>query len=304
MQAIIVFLFTLLFSLTSYADQLIIEPDMGREPLVQAIQHAHYSIKLVMYGFTDRQLLESLLEQKAKGRTVAILLEQTPYKAEDENIKTIETLKEHHINWQGSIPPLKLIHQKTLLIDDQEAIVMTLNFTHSAFKNDRNFALIIDDPKRVKEIDDTFSADWNHHAIHHTSSDVIWSPDNSRAQLMKLISQAHDTIDIYAQDLNDYRIIGSLAKAARKGVNVKIITSANLRAGKLNYLTRAGVKIHRNEQHYIHAKVFIIDQQKAVVGSINLTSASLDDNRELSVVTEDTNVIKQLLTVFDKDWTS
>ena len=54
----------------------------------------------------------------------------------------------------------------------------------------------------------------------------------------------------------------------------------------------------------IHAKVFIIDNEKAVIGSINLTRASLDDNRELAVITEDPTVLKQLIHTFDQDWKS
>ncbi|SRR5579883_581740 len=292
----------LVFSFPAFADQLIVEPDMGREPIFKAIQQANYSIDLVMYGLTDRQLLASLLQQKSKGLTVKIILEQTPYKAEGENTRAINAFHQYHIDWQGDIPRFKLIHQKTLIIDDKEAIVMTFNFTHSAFQHDRNFGLIIDNPKQVKEIANTFSADWNHQVIHHSGTDLIWSPDNSREQLSNLLSHAKESIDMYAQDIKDYRLIGSLAKAARKGIKVNILTSTNLQSKQFDYLRRAGVNIRHSEPYYIHAKVFIIDQQKAILGSINLTSASLDENRELSIITRDKSIIQQLLSVFANDW--
>lgn len=292
----------LFFILPAWADQLIIEPDRGREPLLQAIQTAKHSIKLVMYGFTDDILLQALIQKKMKGQTVNIILEESPYKAENENKKTIAQLNAHHMAWQGSLSPPRLVHQKTLLIDGRKAIIMTFNFTRSAFKNDRNFGLIIEDPKRVRLIESLFSADWNHTPTQHLAPDLIISPDNSREALLTLINHAKQAIRIYAQDINDYKIVGALAKAAQRGIHVEILTSKKIRKKQANYLARAGVNVKFSYLYYIHAKVLIIDNQKAVIGSINLTKASLDNNRELSVISEDPTVIQQLNATFNNDW--
>ena len=126
---------------------------MGRKPILDAINDAHYSLQLVMYGLTDETLLNAILQQQSKGRAVKVILENAPYKMENENTKTIGELTAHHIDWQGTIPPFRLIHQKTLLIDKHKAIVMTFNFTHATFKKERNFALVIDNPETVREIE-------------------------------------------------------------------------------------------------------------------------------------------------------
>jgi len=291
-----------LFALPVWADQLIIEPDMGREPILSAIQHARHSIKLVMYGLTDDSLINALIKQKQLGRTLNIILEQAPYNANDENAKAIGLLNANSVNWKGTVPPYKLIHQKTLLIDGKEAIVMTFNFTRSTFKKERNFALIVDNPKIVRDIDAIFAADWNHVPSSVQSSSVIASPDNSRDVLLRLIRQAKKSIHVYAQSLNDYAISGALAKAAHKGVDVQVLTSAKLREKQANYLQQAGINIHYSQHYYIHAKVMIIDNQKAVLGSINFTKNSLDHNRELAVVTNDETVINLLNQTFSHDW--
>ncbi len=296
--------FLLSATFSARADQLIIEPDMGREPILHAIQDAKHSIYLVMYGWTDQALLEAIIRKKQQGNTVNIILESTPYKTESENTHTISELNNHHIAWQGHIPPFRLIHQKTLLLDNHQAIVMTFNFTHAAFKNQRNFALVIDDPQKVKQIQAIFSADWNHVTVHNSSPDLILSPDDSRQKIIALIMQAKQSIQIYAQHVSDYKIIGALAKAARKGVRVQLLTSTPLREKQEAYLTRAGVTIHYSKKFIIHAKVFNIDDQLAFLGSINLTRASLDKNRELSVLTHDPSVIKQLNATFQHDWDS
>lgn len=296
------FLISFLFFYTTFAwaDQLIIEPDMGRAPIINAIKDTRYSIDLVIYGFTDQQILKALLKHGSKS--LKIILEQTPYRANDENLKTIHALNDMDVKWHGSVPPFRLIHQKTLLLDDRKAIVMTFNFTQSTFKNQRNFALVIDDPKRVKAIQAIFDADWNHKSIQTNCSDLIVSPDHSREKLIDLIKQAKQSIQIYAQTLNDYKIVGTIAKAAHKGIKVEVLTSASMRSKQFEYLARAGVSIHQSRGLYIHAKVMIIDNKLAIIGSTNLTRPSFEDNRELSVVTYDNNVIRQLNNTFKSDW--
>lgn len=287
-----------------WPDQLIIEPDMGRQPLLNAINKAHHSLQLVMYGWTDTTLLDAIIQKKNAGQTINIILEESPYKAANENNKTITVLNTHHIEWRNHIPPFRLIHQKTLLIDGQKAIIMTFNFTHSTFKNERNFALMIDDDKRVQAIKTLFSADWNRIPYLNTTPNVIVSPDDSRNKLMSLIHQAKLSIQIYAQNINDYKIVGALAKAAKQGIHVQVLTSTHLRQKQSDYLARSGVTIRYSRDLIIHAKVLIIDRQKAVLGSINLTRASLDDNRELAVISEDPTVLKQLSDTFTHDWES
>lgn len=286
------------------ADQLIIEPEMGRKPVVQLIDQAKHTIDLVMYGFTDQTLLDAIIRKHAQGKSVKVILEDAPYKTETENNKTIKQLAYHDIAWHGKIPPFKLIHQKTLLIDGRTALVMTFNFTHSAFKNDRNFGLIMDDPKRVREIEKVFSADWQHQPIDAAGDDLIWSPDNSRAKLITHINKARSHLNIYAQSMSDYKLVGALANAARRGVTIRLLTSKLPREKQRQYLTRAGVVIQQSKSRYIHAKVFIIDNEEAILGSINMTRASLDDNRELSVITHDPHVIQSLKKTFDHDWQS
>jgi len=285
-----------------FADQLIIEPEMGRAPILNAINNTRYSLHLVMYGFTDDAILNALINQHDRGKNVQIILEEAPYKAGKENVKAINAFTKHGLNWQGTIPSIRLIHQKTLVIDADKALVMTFNFTNSTFKQTRNFALVLEDPRLVREIEEHFSADWNHQVSlsHHPS--LIWSPGESRRKIIALINHAKQSISIYAQQLNDYKIVGALANAAKGGVQIDVLTSRKLNDKQAAYLQQRGVNIRYSKDLYIHAKAFIIDQQTAIIGSTNLTRASLDDNRELSVITQDKNIIKPLSETFEKDW--
>lgn len=287
---------------SALADQLIIEPDMGKAPILQTMQAARQSIHLVMYGFTDTDLLAPLLKQHTQGRSVKIILEGHPYKAADENKKIIHLLKQHDMDWREGVPPYRLVHEKALVIDGKKALVMTFNFTRGTFKNQRNFGLIIDDPHTIKEIEAVFAADWDRKAIDLHQSELVWSPDNSRDKLLTSIQQAQRSINIYMQTLNDYELAGALAKAARRGVHVRVLTSSKLRHKQAAYLERAGVKLRRTQHMIIHAKVFMFDDKSTILGSVNATRASLDNNRELAVISTDPKVMTPLINTFNHDW--
>lgn len=306
LHAFFIYLFCLL-SAPSFADQeLIIEPDMGREPLLRAIAGAQSSVDMVMYGLTDLAFVNALMDAKQHGKTIRVLLQHYPYKADDENLKAIKALQADKINLVWPDGDFKLTHQKTFLLDRQTAIVMTFNLTHSTFKNERNFALVVHDPELTQEIQHVFDADWQHKTIKPQQVQLVWSPDNSRGKLLGLIRSAKSSLKIYAEGLNDYETVGALAKAARNGVQVEILTSLprnnDRPSKKWEYLRHAGVIIRYDDEYVIHAKVIIVDHEAAVLGSINLTRASINDNRELSVMTHDTNVVKQLEAIFERDW--
>jgi cardiolipin synthase len=301
------FILLLIFFINpAFSEQLIIEPDMGRAPILAAINHATHSIQLVMYGLTDQECIAALLA--AKNKNLQIILEKSPYKATDENAAAINQLQQHKVDLIWPNPEYQLTHQKTFIFDHKTALVMTFNLTHSSFTKERNFALLTDNPDIVQEIEHVFIADKQHLSASVKNSNLAWCPNNCRTRILTLINSAQHTIQVYAQDITDYQVTGALAKAARNGVNVKLILSAAANKPKNNkrfhYLTQSGVVIHFNQRYIIHAKVIIIDQQRALLGSINLTEPSINDNRELSILTTDPTSLKELNKTFADDWMS
>ena len=81
----------------------------------------------------------------------------------------------------------------------------------------------------------------------------------------------------------DGELENSLKFAAERGIDVKIILpgipdkKAAYALAKTHYheLTKAGVKIYEYTPGFVHSKVFVCDDEKAVVGSINLDYRSL-----------------------------
>jgi cardiolipin synthase len=90
------------------------------------------------------------------------------------------------------------------------------------------------------------------------------------------------------------RIIRSLLRAVRRGVQVKLLLPARsdvplmLLLGRSSYATllRGGVEIFELEREILHAKVMLIDAERTVIGSANLDQRSFHRNYEINCVVD------------------
>jgi cardiolipin synthase len=106
----------------------------------------------------------------------------------------------------------------------------------------------------------------------------------------------------------DNEMYKALEYAAKRGVDVKIICphiadkpSAYMIARTYyEKLIEKGIKIYEYTPGFIHAKVFVSDDYKAVVGTINLDFRSLYLNFECGVYLQDASIIKVIENDYQK----
>jgi cardiolipin synthase len=69
-------------------------------------------------------------------------------------------------------------------------------------------------------------------------------------------------------------------------------------------LSRIGraVQVKEDPGLYMHAKMMLVDGQRAFVGSENISTASLERNRELGILVSDQKVLSTLQQTFQLDW--
>ncbi len=92
-----------------------------------------------------------------------------------------------------------------------------------------------------------------------------------------------------------YRLIRELRRAAKRGVDVRLILQGEpdmpivkVAAGLLyHYLVRGGVKVYEYCERPLHGKVALVDDRWATVGSSNLDPLSLALNLEANVIIHD-----------------
>lgn len=90
------------------------------------------------------------------------------------------------------------------------------------------------------------------------------------------------------------RIIRSLLRAVRRGVRVRLLLPARsdvplmLLLGRISYATllQGGVEIFELEREILHAKVMLIDAERAVIGSANLDQRSFHRNFEINCMVD------------------
>lgn len=110
---------------------------------------------------------------------------------------------------------------------------------------------------------------------------------------LEIINTAHTYVHIMTPYLIlDYQLIMALTYAAKRGVEVIIIMphipdkhyAFVLAKTYYNQLLEAGVRICEYEPGFVHAKVFVSDGVKAVVGTVNLDYRSLYHHFECGVI--------------------
>ena len=101
---------------------------------------------------------------------------------------------------------------------------------------------------------------------------------------LNLINNAKEYVYINTPYLIlDHEMITALSQAAKRGVDVRILTPHHGDKWYVHGVTRAnywalvddGVKIYEYTPGFVHAKTFVVDDEYAVVGTINLDYRSL-----------------------------
>jgi cardiolipin synthase len=142
------------------------------------------------------------------------------------------------------------------------------------------------------------------------------SPGRRRAYAYKAIRRAIQTAKQRVWITVPYfiptvQMLYALAKARARGVDVRILLPEKndlplLGVGMHSYfgtLLRAGVGLYLYQPHVLHAKVVVVDDAWATVGSLNFDNVSLRCNLEANLVTTDTKTVGELAEHFETDLT-
>ncbi len=129
------------------------------------------------------------------------------------------------------------------------------------------------------------------------------------AYLFHIASAAQEILIATPYFVPGLRMIRSLLRAARRGVQVRLLLPAIsdiplvrlLGRGYYGALLRGGIEIRELEQEILHAKVMLIDKERTIIGSANLDQRSFHRNYELNGVIDDVRFGRQIRRVLRKD---
>lgn len=285
----------------------ITEPDNGMAPVFSLINNAARSVDLVMYELNDTQVESALVSDAKRGVAVRVLL-SLGYKGQSfaANQKAYDLLKQNGVPVEWTQSYFALTHQKSLVVDNSTALIMTFNLTSQYYSTSRDFGILDKSQNDIDAMETTFDNDWEGNNIAaENGDDLVWSPGSEPA-IVSLINGARSSLDIYNEEMADPRIIKALIDAAERGVTVNIdMTYSSEWKKAFEELTTAGGHIRTYDEKaplYIHAKMVLADGSKVFVGSENFSANSLDDNRELGITTSNSSTIASLVSTFNSDW--
>ncbi len=312
---------------------LFVEPESKEDVILNAIDAAQQSIWIEMYEFTDGTVANKLLAKKAANPNLDVQLLYDP-----KHVPAVLSPDGQHLpTWaqpnqavKADGNPVGFCHAKFMLIDARSAYIMTANFTEAALggtaeATNREYIICDTDPQDIQMLQAIFRADRQGTPLASQTAPNLVVTDLS-ALLRALLGSAQQSIYIQVESLADPHSGGRLAQSqsiegalldaaqSRRLQDIKIMlpplpgaltmmpTVDNTAAiGGLQAGTTS-ITITTQAQYYMHAKLIIIDQRLAFVGSQNLTREALNYNREVGIILKNAESVKTLSTAFLSDW--
>ena len=295
-----------------HVSRVLVQPDDGISPVVALIESATASIRLKMFTMTASVLIDALIAAHGRGVDVRVMLNPARSSGSRANDEAESRLREAGVAVRWTSPRFAVTHEKSLIIDDRLALVATFNFCEKYFTATRDYGLLLEDPAAVAEMIAGFEADWRHEALQVSEgSALLWSSLNARERMAAFVDSAKHSLWVQHPKFSDVAILDRIQAAHERGVHVRILCGGKHGIspsdmldtfGALRILHRAGIKVHKQRNLRLHAKLLIADDERALVGSMNIDRSAFDLRRELGAVVGDPNAIAVLRKTFEADW--
>ena len=329
-------------------------PDSPAVP-VETLRHADSRILLAGYTLTSERVADVLVRASERNLTVRVLLEGKPVGGRTEReARVLDRLVRAGIDVRlvgGPHARYDYHHAKYAVADDR-AIVMTENWKPAGTggNSSRGWGVVTRQPRVVEGLAATFRADsgwrdarpWTAFrqgrqfergekstgayptrfeptSVRVERTDLLVTPDNAQRRLVRALDRANDSIDVIQVSVGDWDspLVRSLRRAARRGVDVRLLLSDAwyVREDNRRLATRFDewandrdvsltAKLADPGGRYgkIHAKGAVVDDDRVVLGSLNWNEQAATSNREVILVLHGEPVAEYYGGVFDADW--
>lgn len=277
----------------------------GQPTIYDFIDSATTSLDMTMYELEDTTAVNDLIALRNKGVTVRVILDR---KHQSANSSAYNALTGAGVGVVWSSSAFVYTHQKTITVDDIKSLVLTGNLTAQYYSTSRDYGVFTDDTRDVAAIEKVFNADYAGTSITPTNGDhLLWSPTDSRSRLLTVINGATKTLDVEELEFSDSTVVNAIVARANAGVHVRVVLEdPSSYSSEVSEVKAAGgtvVGYSDPNGFYIHAKAMVADYglstQQVEAGSMNLSSNSLDNNRELGIILTGTGVAESVATTVE-----
>jgi len=273
--------------------KLIVQPEAGIAPIVNAIKQAKRSINVLIFRLDRAEIAHALEAAVGRGVRVRVLTAH----ANRGGTKSLRKLEMQFlaagITVSRTADDLVRYHGKMMILDDKILHVYGFNFIGLDMLKSRSFGVITKNDKLVNEANKLFMADFDRLTYSPAYERLVVSPENARERLGRFISGARKQLLIYDPQVSDDAMLRLISERIKAGVDVRIL-------GRVE--AKWNVKSEKFPGRRLHVRTIIRDGKRAFVGSQSLRRLELDKRREVGVIVTDVNVVEQLQDVFEKDW--
>ncbi|MBE3589783.1 MAG: phosphatidylserine/phosphatidylglycerophosphate/cardiolipin synthase family protein [Firmicutes bacterium] len=259
---------------------LLLDGPAARAWALRAIEGARQSVDLEMYELGDRDLIAALVDAHRRGVAVRVILDATESHSR-EALPLLEAARVpvRAVQLQGGID-----HVKLLVVDGRAALVGGINWGPRSWENHDWDVAFAEAPEALAR---HVAADWRSGRVRRGAEDgpLVYADGRIQEAMLADIASARRTVDIEADALSDRDIVDALAAAARRGVRVTVVASPQERTTRsaVVRLRRAGVDARYARGLILHAKVLVVDETIAWLGSANFSAHADLANHELDV---------------------
>ncbi|MGY5050724.1 phospholipase D-like domain-containing protein [Streptomyces sp. 900105755] len=282
----------------------------GEPTIYGFINSATSSLDMTMYELEDTTAVNDLIALKNKGVTVRVVLDQA-HKSADNSAYTSLTNAGVGVVWSPS--SFVYTHQKTITVDGAKSLVLTGNLTSQYYSTGRDYGVFTDDTRDVAAIEKVFNADYAGTSVTPTDGDhLLWSPTDSRSRLLSVVNAATRTLDVEELEFSDSTVVNAIVARAKAGVKVRVVleTPGDYSSEVSSIKAAGGTVVGYSDPNgfYIHAKAMVADYglstQEVEAGSMNVSSNSLSNNRELGIILTGTGVAQSVATTVETTFNS
>mgnify|MGYP003326416241 FL=1 len=292
--------------------RLLVMPDDGGDAVVALIDQACEQLLIKQFKLQSEAVEQALLRAHQRGVRVRVMLNPHTSGGDRWNDEAYALLESWGIAVAWTSEAFPVTHEKSMVIDGHAALIATFNFADKYFSQTRDYGVISHDPDVIEQVSAGFEADWQR-GFFQPRLDVglVWSSFHSRGQMARVIDAATATLWIQHPKFVDAVILERIVAARERGVKVRVLCGGKHGISdwdifdtfsSLRVMERFRVKIRRQKQLKLHAKLILVDGRAALTGSMNIDRSAFDVRRELGIEVDAPEVVERLRRTFEADW--
>lgn len=256
------------------------------------------------YELTEKRVKNWLKKQAELGMQIRIMIENKKYQqfqntykklqSEFSGLQNIQVKSDQHL-------PTQYLHGKITLVQSGFWL-QSANLTHSTFAKNREHLFWSENQGVLVSLWKIFEKDRAWEEIHSTDlhPNLLVCNLNCRELIVDLLSGAQKSITIQTQYLTDPQLFDVIAKKSQSLTFRAIFSATEANEDLPSYFGSHQVRLLKKP--YIHTKMILVDDEILLLGSMNLSANSLDNNREFWILLLDQELIQQFLSGFERDW--